>query len=189
MCKDIWEDQVTTLRKLLGLKKWVQNTWRRARDELIAHETQDVAQWVEVQAVLARTVPSATLKMELKGATCVEAEPILKGEKTFPPTGRMSVEAQRGRVAVASHVAWVEAIHLGKKSTGGSGLRWYRDDLHVAPEDDELDVDLDVARQVFRPAPRVVPQDPRGRGDQRPAEVRVHGRLPPGAAPVWKPPL
>ena len=49
-------------------------------------------------------------------------------------------------------------------------------------------MDLDVARQLFRPAPRAVPQDPPGRGDRRSAEAPVHRRPPPGAALGWKPP-
>ena len=94
----------------------MQVMWKPARDELIAHVTEDVARWAAVQAVLARTVPSAPFKKKLKGATWVEAKPILRGEKTFPLTGGMSAEAQRGMLAVASHVAWAEALHLGKKS-------------------------------------------------------------------------
>ena len=43
VCKDIREDQVATLRRLPRLENLVQSTWRRARDELIAHVTQDVA--------------------------------------------------------------------------------------------------------------------------------------------------
>ena len=43
VCKDIREDQVATLRKLRGLENLVQSTWRRARDKLIAHVTEDVA--------------------------------------------------------------------------------------------------------------------------------------------------
>ena len=166
----------------------MQSTWMRARDELIAHMTEDVARWAAVQSILARTVPSAPFKKKLKAATWVEAEPILNGEKTFPPMGGMSAEAQRGMLAVASHVAWAEALHPGKKSICNPTLRWYRDDLHVAPDDDELDVDLDVARQLFRPALRAVLQDPLGRGNRRPAEVPLHRRPPPGAAPGWKPP-
>ena len=146
--------------ELHGLENLVQSTWRRARDELIAHVTEDVARWASVQAVLARTVPLANLKKKLKGATWVEAQPILKGEKTFPPTGGMGAEGQRGMVAVASHVAWAEALHPGKKSTCDPALRWHWDDLHIAQDNDEPDVDLDVARQLFRLAPRAVPQDP-----------------------------
>ena len=187
-CKDIREDQVATLQKLPGLKNLVQSTWRRARDELIAHVTENVIRWAAVQAVLARTVPSAPFKKKLKGATWVEADPILKGEKTLPPIGGMSAEAQRGMLAVASQVAWAEALYPGKKSICDQALRWYRDDLHIAQDDDEPDVDLDVATQLFRPAPRAVPQDPPGRGDRRPAEVPVHRRPPPGAAAGWKPP-
>ena len=33
VCKDIWEDQVATLRNLPGLENLVQSTWKRARDE------------------------------------------------------------------------------------------------------------------------------------------------------------
>ena len=187
-CKDIKEDQIATLRKLPGLENLVQSMWRRARDELIAHVTKDMARWAAVQAVLARTVPSAPFKKKLKGAMWVEAEPILNVEKTFPPTEGMSAEAQRGMLAVASHVAWAEALHPGNKSICDLALRWYRDDLYIVQDDDEPDVDLDVARQLFRPAPRAVPQDPPGRGDRRPAEVPMHRRPPPGATPGWKPP-
>ena len=149
-CKDIREDQVATLRKLPILENLVQSTWRWARDELIAHMTKDGVRWVAVQAVLARTVPSSPFKKKLKAATCVEAELILKGEKTFPPDGR-------GMVAVASHVAWAEALHLGKKSVCEPAHQWYRDELHAPQDEDEPDVDLEVARQLFRLAPRAVP--------------------------------
>ena len=104
-----------------------------------------------MQAVLARTVPLALLGKKLKGATWVEAEPILKGEKTYPPTGGMlNEECWR----------WRATLHGPKFSTRGRSpyaTRWYRDDLHIAPDDDEPDVDLDVARQLFRPAPRALP--------------------------------
>ena len=81
---------------------------------VIAHVTEDGTRWAAVEAILARMVPSAPFKKKLKAATWVEAEPILKGEKTFPPTGGMSAEAQRGMLAVASHVAWAKALHPGK---------------------------------------------------------------------------
>ena len=116
-----------------------------------------------VEAVLGRTVPSAPFKKKLKGARWVEAEPILKGEKTFPPKGGMGAEARRGMLAIPSHVPWAEALHLGKKSIYDPALRWHPEDLHIAHHDDEPDVDLDVARQLFRPARRAVPQDPLGR--------------------------
>ena len=96
-----------------------------------------------------RTVPSAPFKKKLKAATWVEAEPVLKGEKTFPPTGGMSEEAQRGMLAVVSHVAWAEALHPGKKSICDPALRWDRGDLQVAQDEDEPGVDLEVARQLF----------------------------------------
>ena len=77
-----------------------------------------------MQAVLARMVRSAPCEKKLKGMTWVEAELILKVEKTFPPTGGMSAEAKRGMLAVASHVAWVEALHPKKKSMCDPALRW-----------------------------------------------------------------
>ena len=109
--------------------------------------TEDGPRWAAVQEVVARTVPVVLFKKKLKAATWVEAEPILEGEKTFPPTGGMSAEAQRGMLAVASRVAWAEALHPGKKSICDPALRWYRDDLHVAQDDDEQVVDFDVARR------------------------------------------
>ena len=51
-CKDICEDQVDTLRRLPGLKNLVQGKWRRAKDERIAHMTEDVTRWAALQAVL-----------------------------------------------------------------------------------------------------------------------------------------
>ena len=87
VCKNIQEDQVATLWKLPGLENLVQGTWRGARDELIVHVMEDGTRWVAVQAVLARTVPSGPFKKKLKAATWVEAELVLRGAKTFPPTG------------------------------------------------------------------------------------------------------
>ena len=88
-------------------------------------------------------------------------------------------------LVVASHVVWVEALQPGKKSICDPALRW---DLQVAQDKDEWDVDLDVARWLFRPAQRGAPQDPPGRGDRRPTEVTLHRHPPPGAAPGWKQP-
>ena len=162
---------MATLRKLEGLENLVQGAWRRARNELIAHVMEDGARWAAVQSVLVRTVPSAPVKKKLKVATWVGAETVLKGDKTFPPTGGMSAEAQCGMLAVASHVAWADATPPGKKSICGPALWWDRGDLLVAQDEDEPDVGLDVPRHLFRPAQRGAPQDPPGRGDRRPAEV------------------
>ena len=126
---------------------------------------------------------SAPFKKKLKAATWGPAEPIVKDEKTFPPTGGMRAKAQRGMLAPAGHVAWAETCHQGNKSIRDPALRWDRADLQVVREDNELDVDVDVARQLLRPAPRGAPLEPPGRGDQRHAKVLPHLRPPPGAAP------
>ena len=41
VCKDIREDQFTTLQKLPGLDNLTRDMWRRSREELIAHVTED----------------------------------------------------------------------------------------------------------------------------------------------------
>ena len=51
-CKNICEDQVDTLRRLPGLKNLVRGNRRRAKDERIAHMTEDVTRWAALQAVL-----------------------------------------------------------------------------------------------------------------------------------------
>ena len=147
---------------------------RRARDELIANVTEDVARWAAVQAVLATTVPSATFKKKLKAATWVEAELMLKGEKTFPPDGGHECGGSTRNASGGEPRCMGEALDPGKKSICDPALRWSRDDLHKAPLDDEPDVDLDVARQPFWPDLRAVPQDPLGMGDRCPAHVPLH---------------
>ena len=105
----------------------MEGTWRRAKDELIAHVTEYVTQRAAVQAILVQTVTSAPFKKKLKAATLVVVELILKGDKTFPPMGGMGAEAQRGILAVAGHVAWAETYHPARslfatRPSDGTGL-------------------------------------------------------------------
>ena len=176
-------------RKLPGLKNFVQGTWRRAQDELIAHVMESETRWAAVQAVLVTTVSAAPFKKKLKAATWVEGEPVFKGEKTFPLTADLSAEAQYGMLAVASHMAWAEALHPGKQSMCNPALWWNRGDLQVAQDEDEPEVDRDVVRQLFRLAQRGAPQAAPRRGHRHPADVPLQCRPPPGVAPGWKPPL
>ena len=141
-----------------------------------------------VQAVLVRAVLSVPFKKKLNAASWADAEPVLKGEKTLPPTGGMSAEAHSGMLAVAIHVAWAEALHPGKKWICDPALWWEGGDLQVAPEDEEPELDLDMARQLFRSVQRGVPADPSGRGERRQVEVPPQRRPLVGAASGWMSP-
>ena len=61
-------------------------------------------------------VPWAPLKKKLHPGTWGEAEPTLKGEETLAPTGGMNVEAQRGKLTVAGHVALAASCPPGNQS-------------------------------------------------------------------------
>ena len=81
---------------------------------------------------------------------------------------------------------WRATYFPGKKSICDPAFQCDWADLQVAQEDN--DVDLDVARQLFQPAPRGAPLGSLGRGDQRHAEVLPHRHCLLGAALGWKPP-
>ena len=189
VCKDIREDEVGTRRRLPGLDNVVQGTWRRARDELMAHVKEDGARWAAVNTVVARTVPAPPLKKKLKAGTWVETKPVPKVEKTFSPTGGTSAGAQGAMLVVAIHVACAQALHPGKKSICDAALCRDRGDLQVAQHKDEPDDDLDVAEHLFQAATEEgAPQHPLERGDWRPAKAPLHRHIPLRAAPGRKRP-